>query len=78
MKHTLFLIAALLSNAAAAPPASTGAGSYTIEGGAGREEKEIAVHFYMPRDFTRRSPVLMVIPGSGRNAWNYRDAWAEA
>jgi pimeloyl-ACP methyl ester carboxylesterase len=46
-----------------------------MEGGAGRKEKTITVFYHKPRTFTAQSPVLIVLPGAGRNAWTYRDAW---
>jgi pimeloyl-ACP methyl ester carboxylesterase len=40
--------------------------------------REVAIYFHKPTKLTPDSPVLLVIPGSGRNAWDYRDAWIEA
>jgi pimeloyl-ACP methyl ester carboxylesterase len=55
-----------------------GSGSFTLAGGAGREGKTIEVYYHKPRTFTAQSPVLMVVPGAGRNGWTYRDAWVNA
>lgn len=55
-----------------------GIGSFAMPGGKGREDKRITVHFYKPRKFTRRSQILIVVPGSGRNGHDYRDAWINA
>lgn len=55
-----------------------GSGSFTLAGSAGREDKTIEVFFHKPRSFTARSPVLIVVPGAGRNGWTYRDAWVNA
>lgn len=56
---------------------ATGAGVFPVSGGRGRESKRIEVHYYKPRGFTARSPVLLVLPGSGRDGDEYRDAWIE-
>lgn len=55
-----------------------GAGLFTAAGGRGHEAARIQVHYYRPRRFSRRSPILLVIPGEGRDADEYRDAWIEA
>jgi pimeloyl-ACP methyl ester carboxylesterase len=55
-----------------------GSGSFLMAGGTGREEKTITVFYHKPEIFTPRSPVLIVVPGAGRNAWDYRDAWVDA
>jgi len=52
-----------------------GPGSFEVTGGPGREDLAIGVRYFMPRHFSPRSPILLVIPGSGRNAGDYRDAW---
>lgn len=57
---------------------SSGSGSFVVEGGQGREEKGITVFYHKPENFDRGAPVLMVIPGAGRNGDDYRDAWVEA
>ncbi|MDY8135064.1 hypothetical protein [Aquimarina sp. 2201CG5-10] len=54
-----------------------GTGTFTLEGGLGHEEKEIVVHYYKPKKFTKKSKILIVIPGSGRNGDSYRDSWIE-
>lgn len=56
---------------------SEGVGLFTTMGGRGREGARIQVHYYAPRRLSRRSPILLVIPGSGRNADTYRNAWIE-
>jgi hypothetical protein len=81
----LFVSSVAISVAAAAQPAPTaevrieaGSGSFTLPGGAGREDKPITVFYHKPGNFTARSPVLIVVPGAGRNGWTYRDAWVDA
>ena len=54
----------------------TGSGSFVIEGGF-KKEKTIRVHYHKPKNFSVTSPVVLVIPGSGRNGDDYRDAWIE-
>lgn len=57
---------------------STGSGSYVLEGGAGRKDKCIKVYYHMPQGLSKESPIVIVVPGAGRNGWDYRDAWIEA
>jgi len=56
---------------------ATGAGAFATRGGRGKENTRIVVHFYKPRSFHQGSPVLLVIPGAGRDGDEYRDAWIE-
>jgi pimeloyl-ACP methyl ester carboxylesterase len=64
--------------AAQAIEISEGSGSFGVPGSEGREAKELSIYYHRPETFTVRSPVLVVVPGAGRNAWDYRDAWVEA
>lgn len=52
-----------------------GRGAFIASGGAGHESKRITVAYYMPSRFTPASRILLVIPGSGRNAADYREPW---
>lgn len=54
-----------------------GSGKFLVEGGS-VPAKTITVHYHSPANFTKTSSVLLVLPGSGRNADDYRDAWKEA
>jgi pimeloyl-ACP methyl ester carboxylesterase len=56
----------------------SGSGRFVVEGGGGYEEKRITVFYHKPESFDRESPVVMVIPGAGRNGDDYRDAWVSA
>lgn len=56
----------------------TGSGNFLLEGGATHKEKTITVFYHKPKNFSKQSLVMMVIPGSGRNGWDYRDAWIQA
>lgn len=38
----------------------------------------LTVHYARPPSFTSSSPILLVIPGAGRNSDDYRDAWIDA
>jgi hypothetical protein len=52
-----------------------GAGAFRLPGGTGRENATIRVHYYRPDGFGSASPILLVIPGAGRNGAEYRNAW---
>jgi len=54
-----------------------GSGEFLIEGGNGKKEKAIRVHYHKPINFHPNSKVLIVVPGAGRNGDSYRDAWIE-
>ncbi len=41
----------------------------------GRGSARITVHYYRPDKFAPSSPILLVIPGAGRNSAEYRNAW---
>lgn len=62
------------------PPTSlaTGAGLFAVPGGVGHEGGTIEIAYYKPKSFGPESPILLVLPGSGRNAADYRDAWIAA
>jgi hypothetical protein len=55
-----------------------GSGSFKINGSADHKKDTITIFYHMPENFTQSSKVLMVIPGAGRNADDYRDSWIEA
>lgn len=55
-----------------------GSGNFQLSGGPGHEEKVFTVFYHRPESFGPRSPLLVVLPGSGRDADEYRDAWIEA
>jgi len=61
------------------PPAlAPGAGMFWAAGGPTRPQRRIGVHYYRPDTFTPASPILIVLPGAGRDGDEYRDAWIEA
>lgn len=37
----------------------------------------LTVHYVRPQSFASSSPILLVIPGAGRNSGDYRDAWID-
>lgn len=49
------------------PKFGAGSGHFQIEGGEGREERTVTVHYYRPDTFTNSSPVLMAIPGDRKS-----------
>ena len=55
-----------------------GAGEFVIKGGVGREAKTITVFYIIPQSVTVASPILIALPGSRRDAENYRNYWLEA
>ncbi len=42
------------------------------------EYANVDVFYYLGRGFTETSPVIIVLPGGGRNGDDYRDAWKRA
>ncbi len=56
---------------------SEGANLFQTRGGRGRAASRITVHYYRPRTFTPHSPILLVLPGAGRDGDEYRDAWID-
>lgn len=42
-----------------------------------QNDRTISLFYYKPKNFSRHTKVVMVIPGSGRNASDYRDSWIE-
>lgn len=54
-----------------------GSGAFEVPGGT-HPERRITVHYHRPDDLAADAPVVMVIPGAGRNGDEYRDAWVEA
>lgn len=59
---------------AAHPVLRAGAGAFSMPVGLDGS-REVAVYYYRPRNLHEHSPVLIVLPGAGRNAWDYRDHW---
>ena len=56
----------------------TGSGNFIVDGGSSNNDKMITVFYHKPKNFSEQSPVMMVIPGAGRNGHDYRDVWVEA
>jgi len=55
-----------------------GSGNFLINGGINNESKEITVFYHKPKSFNLDTKILIVLPGAGRNAWDYRDSWIKA
>lgn len=51
-----------------------GSGVFLLEGGKDKT-KTVKVHYYKPLGFNKDSDVVIILPGAGRNAPDYRDAW---
>ena len=56
----------------------TGSGVFLVEGGIGNKERLIKVYYHRPKNFSKKSNILLVVPGAGRNGDSYRDAWVAA
>lgn len=54
-----------------------GAGSYGIQLGPEASKASIDIHYYLPANHNEDTSVIIVIPGAGRNANDYRDSWIE-
>ena len=57
---------------------SPGAGLFEIAGGRGRINDRIKVHYYLPDGLRSDSRVLLIVPGTGRNSYEYRNEWLGA
>lgn len=55
----------------------TRAGSFDISGGINKENRPVTLHYYLPDGLTREADILLVIPGAGRNAFQYRNEWLD-
>jgi len=74
----LFLIIFSNLTFAKTPVLNTGSGVFLVDGAAGIEALTIGVNYYKPENFTKDSPILIVLPGNGRNGAKYRDRWIES
>lgn len=59
-------------------PIDAGSGHYTYSASTGSSGVRLEVYYHKPKSLTPSSPVILVMPGAGRNAWDYRDAWKAA
>ncbi len=55
-----------------------GSGFFIIKGEGIHHKDTITIFYHRPVSFTNYSKILLVIPGAGRNADDYRDSWIEA
>lgn len=55
-----------------------GTGTFSMAGGADHPDAVITVYYHFPTDFDATSPILIVVPGDGRNGDEYRDSWINA
>jgi len=52
----------------------SGSGKFIVSSGKD-SSKVIGVHYYQPKNMSLQAPVTIVLPGAGRNAAAYRNAW---
>lgn len=52
-----------------------GASSYKLQLGSRDSKFSIDIFYYVPKGFSEDTSVIIVIPGAGRNANDYRDSW---
>jgi pimeloyl-ACP methyl ester carboxylesterase len=55
-----------------------GPGAFSMAGGADHPNATITVYYHRPTGFDATSPILIVVPGDGRNGDEYRDSWINA
>jgi pimeloyl-ACP methyl ester carboxylesterase len=56
----------------------SGSGSFPMLGGRGHDQATITVYYHRPQGFDESSPILIVLPGAGRDGDEYRDSWITA
>ncbi|MDN4501298.1 hypothetical protein QX776_02735 [Alteromonadaceae bacterium BrNp21-10] len=61
-----------------APELHSGSGSFYFQAQQQASSILIPVFYHKPTSFNHDTRILLVIPGAGRNAWSYRDAWIKA
>ncbi|WP_091506554.1 hypothetical protein [Microbulbifer yueqingensis] len=54
-----------------------GSGSFMLSSNT-PDSNPLAVFYHHPQNLREDAPVLIVLPGAGRNAWSYRDTWVES
>ncbi len=52
-----------------------GSGHFQMVVGCPEDITEINVYYHRPKNFNLNSKIILVVPGAGRNADTYRDAW---
>lgn len=57
------------------PKLKKGSGSYTFKPGLEDYKASIDIFYYVPKGFGEDTSVIIVVPGAGRNAGDYRDSW---
>lgn len=78
----LFLVGAFGASASSieevnASTIGAGSGVFEINLGTGARPKMISVHYYHAKEHNADDPIIIVVPGGGRNGDNYRDSWIE-
>jgi pimeloyl-ACP methyl ester carboxylesterase len=70
-------ICILVNTAGAQQVLRPGSASFSIAGGPDHPDATITVHYHRPASFDATSPILIVVPGAGRNGDEYRDSWID-
>ncbi|WP_237063760.1 MULTISPECIES: hypothetical protein [Microbulbifer] len=53
-----------------------GSGSFLVDSNT-PDSNPLAVFYHRPENLRKDAPVVIVLPGAGRNAWRYRDTWVD-
>ncbi|MEJ2446094.1 MAG: hypothetical protein P8Y42_22030 [Exilibacterium sp.] len=59
------------------PDLHVGSGNFQFNSQRSGEKAPITVFYHMPKKYTPDTKILLVVPGAGRNAWDYRDSWVD-
>lgn len=54
---------------------NVGTGRFQFQSSRSNAKATITIYYHQPKEFSPSSRVLLVIPGAGRNAQDYRDSW---
>jgi poly(3-hydroxybutyrate) depolymerase len=75
----LFLALCPLFPAWSAVEVTTGSGQFALDvvKQHGLPAHQVEVHYYRARSHRSDSPIIIVLPGGGRNGHDYRDSWTE-
>lgn len=68
----MHLVAVDASPDCSAPAMHLGSGNFCFNTARG---DALSVFYHTPNNLRADAPVIVVLPGAGRNAWAYRDAW---
>lgn len=77
MKHSACVIFVLLFSSvvnSVEPNINSGSGDFSLSCSDERKHKLINVYYHKPAVFNHKSPVLIAVPGGGRNGQDYRNS----